>query len=103
MKGEIYPINLPVGIAIGTPQDVRDLSSMWLQLATVSGSPVGTLQIEGTIDGTHYFSVGAALTAAGILEIAPKKLTRIRVNATTAITAGVWALTLGAFNERSSE
>ncbi len=103
MKGETYTIELVTTTGAGAPQDVRDLSAMWLQLATVSGAPTGTIQIEGTIDGEHYFNVGSALTADGTLEVSPPKLTRLRANVTVQIADGVWLLTLGAFNERSSE
>jgi len=103
MRGETYSIALTVAGGVGAAQNVEDLTDMWLQLATVSGSPTGTIQIEGSIDGEHFFNVGTALTASGTLEVSPKKLKRLRANVTGAISGGVWALTLGAFNARSAE
>ncbi len=83
---------------------VADYTSMYLQLATVEDNPYGSIQIEGTIDGEHWFSIGDPLTEDGTLEVVPRKLTKLRPNVLEpGIGGGLWRLTLSAFDRRTNE
>ena len=65
----------------------------------VHGTFVATLQIEGSIDGSEYFPLGAALSAPGALRV-PETLEFLRVR-TTAYTSGEPRAVFAGFDERA--
>lgn len=69
------------GTGISIPADVRDLGDKYLQ---IGGTFVATLQVQGTINGVDWKDEGAAITAVGIVAIAPSyALLRIKETAFT--------------------
>lgn len=63
-----------------------DVSSMEKLMLAISGTFVGTVQAEVSVDGTKFSKYGTALTAPGVVEIAsPCK--KVRANC-TAYTSG---------------
>lgn len=66
-------------------------------LATVSGTFVGTVQIEISVDGTNFAITGSALTAPGSVAI-PQAARKVRSNC-TAWTSGTITAVAGWVNE----
>jgi hypothetical protein len=66
----------------------------------VHGTFVATLQLEGSIDGSEYFAVGAPVSAAGVLRV-PEMLEFLRVR-TTAYTSGEPKAAFAGFDERAA-
>ncbi len=65
----------------------------------VHGTFVATLQLEGSIDGSEYFAVGAPVSAAGAIRV-PETLEFLRVR-TTAYTSGEPKAAFAGFDERA--
>lgn len=76
---------------VGAILNVLDLESMTIQLAATG---TGTVQFEGTIDGTNWFALGAALTASGVFNVPYTKLAAIRAHTTVSVAAGVYSAAL---------
>lgn len=55
------------GAACVTPFDRLANASITVHVPTIAGGD--SLQVEGTIDGTNWFALGAAITAVGIAVI----------------------------------
>lgn len=66
----------------------------------VHGTFSATVQLEASIDGSIYFTVGAALSAPGVVPF-PETAEFARVR-TTAFTSGTPEATLAAFDERAA-
>lgn len=87
------PIGSHKGGALGSHAAVEvdaavDVSSLSDVVVQVSGTFVGTVQIEVSQDGTNFAQFGANQTAPGILEITiPCKQIRSRCSAYTSGTA----------------
>jgi hypothetical protein len=77
-------VPVPASVAVGAAVDVsrwnRDIT---LQLG---GTFVATVQFEGSLDGSSWSSIGAALTAGGFVT-APPTVKQVRAR-TTAFTSG---------------
>ncbi len=85
----------PASVAVGPTFNVRRLTDKNLQVA---GTFVATLQLEGSIDGTNFADIGAAITTPSIVAVDGYfELLRIR---TTAFTSGTPAAQLGALFQR---
>jgi hypothetical protein len=94
LRSVFLTLAVPTSVAPGTPQDVSNYLDKWVQ---IGGSFVATLSIEGSINGTD-FEVVSAVTAKGIVEIAPLfKLLRIN---TTAFTSGTPSATFVGRDQR---
>lgn len=65
----------------------------------VHGTFSATLQLEASIDGSAYFSVGAALSSPGVVAF-PETAEFARIR-TTAFTSGTPMATLAGFDERA--
>lgn len=66
----------------------------------VHGTFVATLQLEGSIDGSEYFPLGAPVSAAGVLRV-PETVEFLRVR-TTAYTSGQPQAVFAGFDERAA-
>ncbi len=85
----------PASVNVGPTFNTRRLTDKNLQVA---GTFVATLQLEGSIDGTNFADVGAAITTPTIVAV-PGYLELIRIR-TTAFTSGVPVAQLGALFQR---
>lgn len=65
----------------------------------VHGTFVATLQLEGSIDGSEYFAVGAPVSAAGAVRV-PETVEFLRIR-TTAYTSGEPQAVFAGFDERA--
>ncbi|MBI3184632.1 MAG: hypothetical protein HYZ28_21050 [Myxococcales bacterium] len=65
----------------------------------IHGTFVATVQVEGSIDGSDYFAVGAAQSAPGVVPV-PETLEFVRVR-TAAYTSGDPKAVLAGFDERA--
>jgi len=65
----------------------------------IHGTFVATLQLEGSIDGSEYFPVGAPKTSPGAV-LVPETVEFLRVR-TTAYTSGEPRAVLAGFDERA--
>ncbi len=83
---------------IGTEKAVGDLTLMTIQLATSGGT--GTVQFEGTIDGSNWFALGAAVTVAGAFNVPFNKLSRVRARTTVNVAAGPFSAQIAGFMTR---
>lgn len=100
MNGQHIPIPIPTASAPsdGEALRVEDFSDMWIQYHP-GAVTVGTMQIQGSIDGENFFDIGSAFSGAtpGTLEVTPKKLTSLRCRKTVDLNASDARLTLGFF------
>lgn len=66
MRTDSYPLPLPSPLAtgVGAPLPCADLTEITVY---VSGTFVGSIQIEVSADGDDWFSLGAPLTTRGML------------------------------------
>lgn len=85
-----YALPVQTSVAVATahpgPSQLRE------KYVQVSGTFSATLQLEGTIDGTAWFTLGATITAAALRSI-PETIASIRVN-TTVYASGTPVVTL---------
>lgn len=83
-------------IGVGRAENVFRFRDKYVQ---VHGTFVGTVQVEGTIDGSEYFAIGSPTTAPAVVPV-PETVEFLRVR-TTAFTSGEPKATLGGFDERA--
>lgn len=80
MRKEDYDLNVVQGgTGVGTARTCGELVDKWVQVFGIAGGCV--IRIEGTIDGTHYVTSGANITADGVYEI-PEAFLKVQVNRT---------------------
>lgn len=77
---------LGFGAGIGPKLNTLDLETMTIQLGPVGVT--GTVQFQGTIDGANWFSLGAAVSAAGAFNVPFSKLAGVRAKTTADIGGG---------------
>ena len=89
-------MELPIPVAVGTGEAVN-IFQLRDKTVQVSGVFVGSLQLEGSIDGDDFAPIGAPLTAPGFV-LVPMAIgfLRMRVNELTsgtpkAVFGGGWA------------
>lgn len=95
VRPERIDLEPPASVAVGPAKFVGRLTDKNLQ---VGGTFVATLQLEGTIDGTNFEDVGAAITAPGIVVVSGY-FDKLRIN-TTVFTSGVPVAVLGGLFNR---
>lgn len=82
--------------APGVDVDVQKLRDKYVQ---TSGGYTGTLDVQGSIDGTNFRTVLSALSA-GAFTALPHTLVAVRLDDTN-VSAGAPAVSVGGFNERA--
>ena len=95
-RPERVQLAVPTAIGVGAASNVFRLRDKYVQ---VHGTFAATLQLEGSIDGDEYFSVGTPQTSAGVLAV-PETVQFLRVHV-TAFTSGEPKATLAGFDERA--
>lgn len=97
MKHEVLPLPVAVGATgAGTPVMCNRYREKTVQ---IYGTFVGSLDLEGTVDGTDFSPLIASVTAPGIYTItAAVKFVRTNV---TAYVSGQAAAVMGGFDSRS--
>jgi hypothetical protein len=78
MRPDVYDLDVPAALGAGLPLPVIEYRDKTIQ---VTGTFVGSLQIEGTIDGTNYDAVTPSISSDDLLTI-PHTLQAIRVRLT---------------------
>jgi len=95
-RPEKVRLEVKQAIEAGRAEQVFRFRDKYVQ---VHGTFVGTVQIEGTIDGSEYFVIGTPTTAPAVIPV-PETVEFLRVR-TTAFTSGEPKATLGGFDERA--
>ena len=96
-RPEKIQLEVKTAIDVGRAENVFRFRNKYIQ---VHGAFAATLQVEGTIDGNNYFSIGTALSTPGVVPV-PETLEFIRVR-TTAFTSGEPKAVLAGFDERAA-
>jgi len=96
-RPEKIQLEVKAAADIGRAENVFRFRDKYVQ---ISGTFVATLQVEGTIDGSDYFPVGAAMNAAGVVPVV-ETIEFIRVR-TTAFTSGEPKAVVAGFDERAA-
>lgn len=96
MRGEFYTLEAKASVAAGTAFPCADLTEKAVQIA---GTFVGTLAIEGSVDGSTFTTITAGITTGGRFKI-DEQMKLIRIN-TTAYTSGTPTATLSGKNART--
>jgi hypothetical protein len=78
MRLDVYPLDVPAGVAVGVALRVADYQDKMIQAAGVTG----TIVLEGTIDGTSWV-VLTALVANGLTAVT-QPVVAVRCNRTGA-------------------
>ena len=95
-RPERVPLAVPIEVGTGQAVNVFRLRDKTVQ---VSGVFAGSLQLEGTIDGEDFESMGGALTAPGFVVVPlTVELVRVRLNE---LTSGAPRVTLAGFDVRA--
>lgn len=94
VRPERVDLEPPASTATGPAKHVGRLTEKTLQ---VSGTFVASLQVEGTVDGSNWAAVGAAITTPSNVSI-PGYYDRLRIAVT--FTSGVPAAVLGGLFNR---
>lgn len=71
---------------VGAVLNVLDYELMTIQLD--AGGGTGTVQFQGTIDGTNWFALGAAVTASGAFNVPFNRLAAVRAKTTVNVAGG---------------
>lgn len=87
-----------IELANGTPGTASSVEKLRDKFVQAEGGFGGTLNVEGSIDGTNFRVVLNALTAGSITAL-PETLKEVRLD-TTSATGGPAEVVLGGFNER---
>lgn len=95
-RPEKVPLEVKQAVEVGRAENVFRFRDKYVQ---VHGTFVATLQVEATIDGSEYFSVGGPQAAPGVVPV-PETVEFLRVR-TTAFTSGDPKAVLGGFDERA--
>ena len=82
-RPEQMPLEVPAAAGVGAAANVFRLRDKTVQ---VSGPFVGSLQLEGSIDGENFEAIGAPLTAPGFV-LVPLTVAFVRVR-TDQLTSG---------------
>lgn len=83
---------LGLGAGVGTLLSTIEMENLTIQLGPAAVT--GTVQFQGTIDGVNWFSLGAALTAAGAFNVPFAKLFAIRAKTNADVGSGPAVATL---------
>lgn len=96
--GQSYALDVKqltsVNGGVGNVLNVKDLDGLTIQLF---GTGTGSVQFEGTIDGTNWFAVGAVVTGSIAFDVPFKKLSALRARTTVNVAGGVYSAALGGF------
>jgi hypothetical protein len=85
-----FPLQCPASVAAGQAVDCKGFSSTGrFQL---SGTFVGTVQLEESTDGVTYTVVGVALTAPGVVSANPSAFAQFLRANVTAYTSGAMVM-----------
>ena len=95
-RPEKIPLEVPAAVGVGQASNVFRFRDKTVQ---VSGTFVGSLQLEGSIDGSDYEPVGAAMTAPGLVPV-PFTIEFLRVRI-TALTSGTPKAVAAGFDFRA--
>jgi len=95
-RPERMTLEVPAVAGVGGTANVFQLRDKTVQ---VSGPFVGSLQLEGSIDGDDFEPIGAPMTAPGFL-IIPLTVAFVRVR-TTLLTSGAPRAMAAGFNFRA--
>lgn len=87
-------VALPVG-APGTAVDVSKLRNKYLQ---AEGGYTGTFDLEGSVDGSNYETLQAAVSAGTIVAV-PESVSLARID-DSSVTVGAADAVIAGFNER---
>jgi hypothetical protein len=90
------PLDVPAAVGVGQPTNVfrfRDKTVL------ISGSFVGELHLEGSIDGESFAPLGAPVTAPGFF-LLPMTVAHLRV-AVTQLTSGTPTAMFAGFDYRA--
>ena len=95
-RPEKIPLAVPAEVGVGAPANVFRHRQKTVQVA---GAFTGSLQLEGTIDGSNWDAVGAPITAPTLFLVdVTVELLRVRV---TALTAGRPTAIVAGFDYRA--
>ncbi|KKN30620.1 hypothetical protein LCGC14_0832340 [marine sediment metagenome] len=89
-----------VALANGAPGTASNVEKLRDKFVQAEGGFGGSLDVQGSVDGTNFRVVLAAV-AAGSITALPETLKEVRLDTTNA-TGGPAEVVLGGFNERVS-
>ena len=95
-RPEKIPLEVPAAAGVGQASNVFRFRDKTVQ---VSGTFVGSLQLEGSIDGNDYEPIGAPVTAPGFIAV-PMTVEFLRVRV-TALTSGTPKTVAAGFDFRA--
>ena len=98
MRHEVRDLDCKASVAAGDPCDVSDLREKVIQL--VSSSFVGSIDVEGSIDGDTWAPLVTALTGPQLVSITVA-VKSVRLN-TTAHSGGSMTALVAGFNTRTA-
>jgi hypothetical protein len=96
MRAEYRKLNVPTSVAVGLSMDVGHLLNKAIQ---ISGTFVATIQLQVSLNGDDYVSLGSAYTAGALVQVT-ETFRYIRANV-TAYTSGAPVITIGGFHART--
>jgi hypothetical protein len=95
-RPEKIPLDVPAAVGVGQASNVFRFRDKTVH---VIGPFVGSLQLEGSIDGSDYEPIGAAVTAPGLVPV-PFTVEFLRVRV-TALTSGTPKAVAAGFDYRA--
>ncbi len=95
-RPEKIPLEVPSTVGVGQASNVFRFRDKTVQ---VSGPFVGSLQLEGSINGNDYEPIGAPMTAPGLIPV-PVTVEFLRVRV-TALTSGTPKAVAAGFDFRA--
>jgi hypothetical protein len=74
-------LNVPATQTQGSPTLVENLTAKYVQVTGIAGGCV--VRIQGSLDGTNFFNIGAADINADGLQALPETVSHVRVDRKT--------------------
>lgn len=97
-RPETISLQVPTSVGVGQSANVFRFRDKYVQ---VHGTFVATMQLEGSIDGSEYFPIGAAQSATPGVVAVPETIQFLRVRVTS-FTSGAPKATFAGFDERAA-
>jgi hypothetical protein len=96
MRLDTVNIPVPLSATAGAAVLVRDLRDKYLQIV---GPFVGSLDLEGSLNGTAWVKLATGITASGIRAV-PETVTHLRL-VSAGVVSGTPSALVGGFNVRA--